>query len=140
MRHAILLFALATGALIALDRVAGWAAAYAVAYGALVLMAAAISGTFLWLWAARATPLAIGMAFSWAGTASVLGWWWLHRMADRPSAMDENALLFACVALSLVGAMLHFQVIGRSMGLPRGAFVLPVAAAVALSALAAAVF
>ena len=135
MKLPALLFALVTGALLALHAVAGWSATYAVAYGAVVLMAAMIAATFLWLWAARTTPLALGMAFSWAGTASVLGWWWLFRAAGRPAAMEEHGALFACVALTLVGAGLHFHVIERSMGLRRGTFLLPVAGAVGVSAL-----
>ena len=137
MKLPALLFALVTGALLALHAVAGWSATYAVAYGAVVLMAAMIAATFLWLWVKRATPLALGMAFSWAGTASVLGWWWIWRATGQPDAMSQNAALFAFVALYLVGATLHFHVIERSMDLRPGSFAVPVIGAIALSALAA---
>ena len=56
----------------------GYQPTYQIAYGALTLMAAMISLTFLWLWARRATPLALGMSLSWAGASSVMGWWWVH--------------------------------------------------------------
>ena len=137
MRHSALLFLCAAGALFAVDRILGWPMAYAVAYGAVVLMAAMIAATFLWLWVKRATPLALGMAFSWAGTASVLGWWWVWRTAGQPEAMDQNAALFGFVALYLVGATLHFHVIERSMDLRPGTFAVPVVGAVLLSTLVA---
>ena len=81
-----------------------------------VAMALSMSGTFFWLWRAQATPLALGMGFSWAGTAGVLGWWWLFRLLDRPEAMREHAGLFVFVAAYFVGALLHFRVVGASLG------------------------
>ena len=48
----------------------GYQPTYQIAYGALTLMAAMISLTFLWLWARRATPLALGMSLSWASVRS----------------------------------------------------------------------
>ena len=90
MIQAITMFlTIATGFLTGAS-VFGHEAVYRLAYGALTLMAAMISLTFLWLWARRATPLALGMSFSWAGAASVLGWWWVYRLLDQPRAMLEN--------------------------------------------------
>ncbi len=85
--------------------------------------------TFFWLWRKRATPLALGMGFSWAGTGGVLGWWWLYRFLGTPEAMVDNEFLFLFVASYIVGGILHFQVIVRSLGwrslvalLPTGLF------------------
>ena len=140
MRHAIALLILATCAILGLDRAMGYAAARAIAYGAAILMGAMIAGTFLWLWAVRATPLALGMAFSWAGTTAVFAWWWLFAALGRPDVLAVSPIFFPFVALHLVGAVLHFHVLERSMALRPGAFLIPVGAAFAVSAGAALLF
>ncbi len=114
----------------------GYAATYELGYGAFTLMAAMISLTFLWLWAARATPLALGMAFSWAGAASVMGWWWVYNLLNRPDMMTENEVLLVFLSLYFVGAILHFAVIQRSFGRQSAFFIAPVFLSVAISALA----
>lgn len=134
MKQALYLLAVVAGVLVALDIAFGYETAYAVSYGAIALMALAISGTFLWLYVQRATPLALGMSFSWAGAASVLGWWWAFNTAGQPRSMDENELLFLFVSLYFVGAILHFAVILRSLDLPRGMFVLPIFGSLLISA------
>ena len=121
MRQALVIAALATAALWAVHAAAGWDAAYRLGYGVVVVMALAISCTFLWLWRERTTPLALGMAFSWAGTASVLGWWWVYSLLDRPAWMDDRPVIFVCVGLYLAGAILHFVVFARSLSRPRRA-------------------
>ena len=68
----------------------GYDLAYQMAYGAISAMAVLISATFFWLWWQRATPLALGMGFSWAGAGMVMGYWWVHNLLDRPDWMDEN--------------------------------------------------
>ncbi|WOI57183.1 hypothetical protein [Palleronia sp. LCG004] len=102
---------------------------YRVASGAIIGMSIVIATTFLWLWRVRLTPLALGMAFSWAGGALVMVWWW--KIADKtgtPTALDAAALLLA-VATYTTGAILHFAVITRSFDLPRATpIVLPVVA------------
>lgn len=108
------LFLMAYGAL-------GYEVAYRVGYGAFALMAVLIAGTFLWLWARRATPLALGMAFGWAGAASVMGWWWVYNLTGHAVWMEESPVLFGCLSLYFVGAILHLQVIGRSFELPERA-------------------
>lgn len=113
----------------------GYEAAYRIGYGAFTLMAAMVSLTFLWLWMKRATPLAMGMAFGWAGAASVMGWWWVYNLLDGPVAMTNSAALFLCLSVYFVGAVLHFSVIGRSLGLAKGLWAVPVGVALALSAL-----
>lgn len=136
MKHAGGLFVAVLAALLLSDAAFGYGATYRIGYGAIVAMGLMIAATFLWLWAARATPLALGMAFSWAGTAAIMGWWWVHALAGRPEAMRESALLFPFVALHMVGAVLHFDVMLRSMRLPRRVFVVPLAGALGLSAAA----
>ncbi|MDJ1007279.1 MAG: hypothetical protein QNJ13_05580 [Paracoccaceae bacterium] len=135
MKQASLLFAFIAAALVALDTVFGFATAYAIGYGAIALMALAISLTFLWLWWKRTTPLALGMSFSWAGAASVIGWWWFYSILDRPRGMEESEVLLVFVALYFVGATLHFAVIQRSLNLPRTAYLVPVLGSVVVSAL-----
>lgn len=135
MKQAGLLLVGIAGLALLADRVFGYAATYAVGYGAFAILAAMISGTFFWLWATRATPLALGMGFSWAGAASVMGWWWVYNLAARPAAMVENAALFLFLSLYFVGALLHFVVIQRSMGMRDWAFLAPLAASLAVSTL-----
>ena len=103
-------------------------------YGALTVMALMISAIFLWLWGMRMSPLSLGMAFSWAGSAMVMAWWWLHAQLGRPLWMRENELLLAILGVLLTGAVLHFEVLETSFGYRRRAFLLPVAGAVAVSA------
>jgi hypothetical protein len=100
----------------------GYALVYQLAYGAVSAMAVVISVTFLWLWWARATPLALGMAFSWAGAGLVMGWWWVFNLRGGPEGMVQHPVLFVFVAAYLVGAALHFQVIQRTVGAPHALF------------------
>ena len=137
MTRPILLLCLLSGVFLAIHRLFGFEVAYLVGYGAFAMMAAVISGTFLWLWFRRATPLALGMAFGWAGAASVIGWWWVYKLTGRAVWMDENPLLFGCLSLYFVGALLHLQVIGRSFELPERAPVLAFAGTLAASVAAA---
>jgi len=118
MTRPILLLCLFSGTFLTIHGVFGFEVAYLVGYGSFALMAALISGTFLWLWVRRATPLALGMAFGWAGAATVIGWWWIYKLTGRTDWMEENPFLFACLSLYFVGALLHLQVIGRSFELP----------------------
>lgn len=135
MKQAMLLALAVAAGLYGVGLWAGYQTAFVVGYGALTLMAAMIALTFLWLWQARATPLALGMAFSWAGAACLLGAWWVYNSLRAPEAMYGNEAVFGFLALYFVGAILHFAVVQRSMGLPAGAFAVPVAGALAVSAL-----
>jgi hypothetical protein len=107
------------------------------AYGGLTLLAAGIGATFLWLWRERATPLALGMAFSWAGTASITAWWGWARGLGAADWMRGHPALFVCLALYMTGAILHFAVIGRSLDNTARAALLVGTAAAALASLAA---
>ena len=134
MIQAITMFlTIATGFLTGAS-VFGHEAVYRLAYGALTLMAAMISLTFLWLWARRATPLALGMSFSWAGAASVLGWWWVFNLLGDPEGMVDSGMLFLFLSLYFAGAVLHFSVIQRSFGITTRLHPLPVVGAIAISA------
>ena len=137
MMHSITLLAAASAAVLLAYAMFGYQIVYEIAYGGFTLMAAIVSLTFLWLWAHRATPLAMGMAFSWAGAASVMGWWWVFNVLNQPPAMRENGLLFLFLAIYFVGALLHFAVSERSLGYRRYTYILPVLLCLALSSLVA---
>jgi len=134
MKQALGLFVVVCSGLFWADTVLGYEAAYEIGYGALAIMAMMIFATFLWLWHERATPLALGMAFSWLGAASVMGWWWIYNISGRPSGMVQNEWLFVFLSAYFVGAGLHFFVVERSFGLRHWMFVVPIAAATTISA------
>ncbi|UWP91225.1 hypothetical protein K3X13_08985 [Aliiroseovarius crassostreae] len=114
---------------------AGYEAIYQIGYGAITLMGLMISLTFLWLYVVRATPLALGMAYSWSGASLVLGWWWVFSVLGEPAWAAESPAHFLFLSLYLVGALLHFSVINRSFGLHGAMFLWPVLGAVCLSGL-----
>lgn len=111
----------------------GYQAIFQIGFGAITLMGLMIALTFLWLYLQRATPLALGMAYSWCGASLVLGWWWIYALLGAPEAMTASALHFAPLAVYLSGAVLHFSVIHRSFGLHGAAFLAPVLLAVMCS-------
>jgi len=135
MKQALGFFIVVASGLFWADVVLGYEAAYEIGYGALSIMAVLISMTFMWLWYTRATPLALGMAFSWLGAASVMGWWWLYNIFDRPTGMVQNEMLFVFLSAYFVGAGLHFSVVQRSFGMHPWLFVVPMFAATLLSVL-----
>jgi hypothetical protein len=112
---------------------AGYDAMYQIAYGAITFMGLMISLTFLWLYVQRATPLALGMAYSWSGASLVLGWWWIFALVGEPEGMVQNSLHFVPLSLYLSGAVLHFSVINRSFGWHGVSFLWPVLGALVLS-------
>jgi len=114
----------------------GYSSAYKLGYGAISIMGMIIAATFLWLWWVRATPLALGMAFSWAGSGTVMGWWWSYNILGSPEAMHDNKALFVFLSLYIVGAVMHFKVIQQALSLPRNIFWVPVGGAMLLSVLA----
>ena len=127
MKQAIWLLALVLTALGLIRAALGGEAALALATGAMALM---IAGTFLWLWVVRATPLALGLAFSWLGWGLFAGWQRLAGAANAPGGA------IAVLGFCFVGAVLHFSVIHRSFGWHGASFLWPVALAVALAGLA----
>jgi hypothetical protein len=128
MRQALWLLGAAAAALAAALAGLGPATTAAAGFGGVAAMAALISGTFLWLWWVRATPLALGMALSWAGSALIAGW-----LAATPAAAG---LPLAALPLLTAGATLHFAVMRTSMGLGRAAGWAPAAAVCAAAMLA----
>jgi len=126
MKQAIGLLALVLAALQLGRLLLGGEAVLALATAAVALMALMIAATFLWLWAVRATPLALGMAFSWLGWGLFAGW---GRIAGAPGA--PLAVLGFCI----VGAVLHFSVIHRSFGWHGASFLWPVALSLAVGVL-----
>jgi hypothetical protein len=123
MKQAIGLLALVLAALGLIRAALGGETALALATGAMALMALMIAGTFLWLWVVRATPLALGMAFSWLGWGLFAGWQWFAGAAHAPGGA------IAVLGLCYVGAVLHFSVIHRSFGRHGVSFLWPVALA-----------
>ncbi len=119
------------------DLLWGYTVVFRIGHGLFVILALVISGTFLWLWVRRSTPLALGMAFGWAGAASITAWWWVRNLLDRPDWMRESPVLLLCLSLYLVGAILHLEVIGRSFSLSRVTTFAPVYAAIVLSVMIA---
>lgn len=134
MKQALLIYIVVLAATHSSFLMQGFIGTAEVIYGALTIMALMISAIFLWLWGMRLSPLSLGMAFSWAGSAMVMGWWWLSSQLDAPAWMDENELLLLVMGLLMTGAILHFEVLETSFGYRRGAFIMPVAGALALSA------
>ena len=126
MKQAIGLLALVLAALQLGRLLLGGEAVLALATAAVALMALMIAATFLWLWAVRATPLALGMAFSWLGWGLFAGW---GRVTGAPGA--PLAVLGFCI----VGAVLHFSVIHRSFGWHGASFLWPVALSLAVGVL-----
>lgn len=115
----------------------GYQLIYKIGYGAFSILALVIAVTFLWLWFQRSTPLALGMAFGWGGASGVMAWWWIFNVLSKPDWMQDNPVLFLCLSFSLVGAILHFDVIGRSFALSRLATFAPIAVASLISVLVA---
>lgn len=101
-----------------------------VGYGAISIMAIMISATFLWLWQVRATPLALGMSFSWAGSSLIMGAWWVAQITGAVHFGVEAEMMVIFLAFLATGAVLHFSVIQASFDLHGLTFLIPVGAAV----------
>ena len=136
MMQPLILLAVISAAFIGANQTLGYRVSFDIGYGAFTLMAAMISLTFLWLWARRATPLAMGMAFGWAGAASVMGWWWMYNLLRKPAVMIDSPLMFLLLSVYFVGAILHFQVIWQTFGARNRLYVLPIAVCLIVSVLA----
>ncbi|WP_068110408.1 hypothetical protein [Tropicimonas marinistellae] len=135
MKQALSIYAAVLAAVHASFLALGFSGTAEIAFGALTIMSVMISAIFLWLWGMRMSPLSLGMAFSWAGAAMVMGWWWLHSLLGAPTWMLRSEIPLLLSALLLTGAVLHFEVIETSFGFRRGAFLLPVSGALLLSLL-----
>lgn len=133
MQQALLLLALLTAGIGAGLYTGGFTPVFQITFGALTLMGALIAGIFFWLWTQRATPLSLGMAFAWTGTALVIGWEWARDVLGQPAWMEQSAYLPLAMGLYLCGAALHFEAIETSFRWPRRSFLIPAAAAIAAS-------
>ncbi|OIP82994.1 MAG: hypothetical protein AUK37_08105 [Rhodobacterales bacterium CG2_30_65_12] len=138
MKQALVLIVVVIGALESGRAVLGDAVLMAVANGAMALMALMIAATFLWLWFERATPLALGMVYSWAGAALFIGGGWALALSGQAAWPAFAHVAVLVQGLYLVGALLHFAVIHRSFGFHGASFLWPMALALGLSALLAA--
>lgn len=138
MKQALLLLALSLLALELGKAAAGYRAVVELAYGTVAIMSVMISATFLWLWRERATPLALGMSFSWMGAGAFAGGIWLVALFDMPLGLTGEDAVLGVLAIYMVGAFLHFAVINRSFGRHGQEYLWPVLAALAVSALGAA--
>lgn len=140
MKQAIVLLALVMAALEAGKHLAGHDAVVEIVYGAIAMMSLMISATFLWLWRERATPLALGMSFSWLGAGLFAGGFWLVDLLGLPLGIRSEDTALLVLAVYIVGALLHFAVIHRSFGRHGMAFLWPVLAALGASAAAVVLF
>ncbi|WP_157973518.1 hypothetical protein [Tropicimonas sp. IMCC34043] len=135
MRQALTIHVVVLAAMHSAFLVQGYDGAAGILYGALTIMGVMIAATFLWLWAMKMSPLALGLAFAWAGAAMVAGWWWLFSLLDAPERMLRSEALLVLAALLMTGAVLHMQVLGGTFGFRGRAYLAPVVAAVIVSAL-----
>ena len=135
MKQAFALITLVMVVLLMAYRLLGYEMTYRIAYAAITVMGLLIAGTFVWLWVMRATPLALGMVFSWTGGALVMAWWWAYNFLGRPEAMRESPVLFVFLAFYIAGAILHFVVIQGTLHLPRPIYAAVAGVAVALPSL-----
>ncbi|MFT6425851.1 MAG: hypothetical protein ACJAYH_000905 [Celeribacter sp.] len=133
MKQALTLYGVILGLALMGTSTIGTTQMVLIGYGAICVMALVISGTFFWLWQVRATPLALGMSFSWAGLGLTLGWWWAMQLRLSSVWGVEAAVLFAFLSLLMAGAVLHFAVIQGSFGYHGLSFLVPVIGALLLS-------
>lgn len=133
MKQAISLFVLVVVILEFGSIFAGEEAVFLIAYGAIALMAFMIAGTFLWLWFECATPLALGMVYSWSGGGLFAAWWWFFNLSGQPDWAYHDEGVFVVLGFYIVGAVLHFSVIHRSFGLHGVSFLWPVVGSLGLS-------
>ena len=134
MKQALGFAAALTAVFLVIDLLAGFRTAAWVGFAAMLTIAAVNSATFLWLWYVRATPLALGMALSWAGQAAITAWWLLGGMPGRPDWVALPEVIFVFLALYIVGGGLHVSVIQRSSESRATALVWPAIALVSVAA------
>ena len=137
MRQAVLFALILWAAFQLVDQVLGFRLAAAIGFSATALIAAVNCVTFLWLWYARATPLALGMAMSWAGQTAISLWWFVTGMPGKALWLDQHPIVFLFLSIYMVGGLLHIAVIQNSAGSMRTAVIWPV---IAVGAVAAGVY
>lgn len=140
MKQALAIVAFMAMAFLVLDAVAGFGVAAVVGFSAMVVIAGVNALTFLWLWYVRATPLALGMALSWAGQAGLTLWWELRSAPGFLALQGGETALFVLIALYVVGGGLHIAVVQRSMEIGRCILTWPVIVAACIAVAAAVMF
>ncbi len=140
MRHALLLTAVLTAVFLLAERILGVEVAAALGFGTVMVIGAINALTFLWLWWARTTPLALGMSCSWMGQTALSIWWeWSMPTRSRRLGRGQRARIPAPVALRRGGA-LHIAVMQRSMDLGRVFLLWPILAIFVVAAVTATAF
>ncbi len=139
MRQALLLTAALTAAFLLAEEALGFQIAVALGFGTVTVIAAINALTFLWLWWARTTPLALGMTCSWLGQASLSIWWFFSMPPTVAEHLEGNIVVFLLLSLYVVGGALHIAVMQTSMELGRRILIWPILAVFAVAAFAATV-
>lgn len=125
MKQALVIALLLWAAFHLTSELASFRVAAAIGFAATALIAVANCFTFLWLWYVRATPLALGMAFSWAGQAALSLWWFTTGMPGKVLWLGQDPTLFLFVSVYIVGGALHISVIQNSSGARRAGVIWP---------------
>ena len=133
MKQAFILSLALAAVFLAAQGLLGFRVAASLGFGLVIVTAAINALTFMWLWWARTTPLALGMTFSWAGQALLTIWFYLQLGPQLWYWNERNILLFLLLSLYLVGGGLHIAVMQRSMELPRTMMIAPFAAAIGIA-------
>jgi hypothetical protein len=133
MRQALLLTAALTVAFLMVERILGIHIAAALGFGSVAVIAVVNALTFLWLWWARTTPLALGMTCSWLGQAALSIWGFFVRPDDLALISGSAPLVFFLLSLYVVGGALHIAVMQSSMELRRTVLIWPVLAVLAVA-------
>ena len=134
MKQALLLALALWAALCVVAQILDFRLAAAIGFSATALIAAVNCVTFLWLWYVRATPLALGMALSWAGQTAISVWWFATEMPVRNTWLSQDPLIFLFLSVYMVGGLLHIAVIQNSSGSARTVAIWPMIAVVAVAA------
>ncbi len=140
MKQALTIVAVLLAAFLLVEKLAGFDFAALLGLSAMAVIAAINALTFLWLWYVRATPLALGMALSWAGQAGISVWWELSDVPGVLAIQGGGAALFGMVSLYVVGGALHIAVVQRSMEVGFGIVIWPVIGSVAIVVASLAIF
>lgn len=111
MRQAIeagVIWAAVTAALALASAFAGFSSAYLSGYTATVTGALVLAAVFARVWWRTHTALALGMAFSWAGTAALQGYWLAVNIFDV-EYLRTSWLIVVPVGLYLTGIATHLR-------------------------------
>lgn len=134
MKQALILVLLLWGAFCLTVEALSFDLAAAIGFSAITMIAFVNCVTFLWLWYVRATPLALGMALSWAGQAAITVWWFISVAPEDFSIFRRGALLLLLLSFYIVGGGLHILVIQHSSESVRSQAILPAIAVIAIIA------